>query len=351
MTVYSVMFTVLISAGVAPSLIRKLSIVDDVSKVISSHFSVVFLIAIILVTFAGVYFFNSENVSRFNLIPMLGLGFFTVISSMAIPVLQARENNSSILFSSMFFFLTLSLLHVVSTLVKNDNPLYVYSFSYAAYAMCLIVFLIRLGYLNENLILNLRSFNKLGKNVIDVLKGVSWIFPSNVIWMASIFCYHGLVKGNHEISGTYVYFGFGYQVFSLLVFIPNSLTPLMISHFSLSKNSEAEHSLSTSYLYILISSIFAVIFSIYLLYNQVFGFEYVITTVLAGIFASGVAPLSQFLVAKGKASLIFPSAIIFPIVLFSMYMINENYYYMYFLAAYFSSYATIAMLVKVVYDD
>lgn len=351
MTVYSVMFTVLISAGVAPSLIRKISAGKVVSEVISSHFSIVLVLAILLVTFAGVYFFNNEYVARVDLLPMLGLGFFTVISSMAIPVLQARKNNSSILYSSLFFFFTLSFLHILSTLINNENPLYVYSLSYAAYATCLIVSLIRLGYLNENFILNLLSVNRLGKNVRDVSRGVSWIFASNVIWMISIFCYHSLVKGDSDISDTYIYFGFGYQVFSLLVFIPNSLSPLMISHFSLSKNSEAGYSLGTSYVYIFISTIFAVIFSIYLLYNQVLGFEYIVTTVFAGIFASGVAPLSQFLVAKEKANLILPSAIAFPIVLFGMYIFNENYYHMYFLVAYFSSYALVAILVKVVYDN
>lgn len=340
--------TAVISAGVAPSLIVDVLNSENKREVSLRYLKVILVTSAIVISILWVaYIKNYFQVDDFLFVIVLLYGI--LLSSILSPLLYALEKARKV--SASFFALNF-LLIVGIFCAKNAG--------YAAYfkVYALLVFFNALYLLNLSLKYHDQACLDCNENHLRlsdfflIYKRVSGLFIPNAIWMASLFLFNTYVKENQHTASGYPWFAFGYQLFSFLVFIPNSLLPLFIKNFT-SGTQDARRDLckvlSVSLLYFT-CSLFVVIFFIctHSIFPNIFPKDFnvyiFLMSALSGVFAAAIAPLSQWCTSIGKQIYIIIPACIWATVSFiclSVFFVG----YSSFLISYSVSYVVFVCLI------
>ncbi|EGR9013197.1 hypothetical protein I8D63_002848 [Vibrio parahaemolyticus] len=340
--VFSVMFTVVITAGLAPSLIKDVLEEEEIKRsvVVEKYISVVLfsVVFVSLLSFIIMTLLSESNMYEIFFMHILAIG--VVVVSLLIPLSQSIGLANKVIKLSLFFFLLLFLFFVFSFSYEENLFIFLYSVSYLIFGSLLILILINQRLITKNIFLQM-SINVYCLNLNRIFRKVIWIFAPNAIWMLVIFVFHTVLKTNEDTMDTYQWFALGYQLFSIIVFLPNSMAPIIIRRFVQGKGFSIHDAIKISLFYIAIALVFIFVsyFSFVFIFPDVLiDIDIVLCTTLAGAFSAGVAPITQYLISRAKAYYLLPAVSLFSLIIFIVCFDFLNYYYMGFLISYALTY-------------
>lgn len=346
---------VLISTGLVPSLIRELCKSSDKNErqfILEKYLRTSYTIGLIILFFLVISVeLELYLISKLTETFIVAFSIVTVV--LCYSTLQAVGNiNLSFLVCLLNSFIILFSVYL-SSFYSVDVVYCFYVLSYLFLAIFNLVLMSNFGFLSKSLF----DVKNLKRDFIYVYRSTFLIFFSNLIWMASIFLFHSLLIKNDSSKALYTSFAIAYQLFTLVVFVPGALAPLIISGL---KNNLSIYSIfKLSFLYFmlglgvaLISFFFSGVLEFF--YNYDFSerqLDIVLFTLISASFSAASAPFIQFLISIGKEYYIALAAIVWSLCALQIFYFGSwsSVFELYFLLGHILSF--LSLLVFSVYES
>ena len=270
------------------------------------------------------------------------MALFMIMINFSISYLQTAKKSHLSLILSLCLILMLFLVCVLPAKYGFNYFLQFYIFSYAILSIFSFVFL------KKQKMISLT--NESYKNWFlkwDTYKNSGVILIPNLVWMLGIFVFHWYVSNNENTKEAYVYFAIGYQLLTLLVFIPGVLSPIVVPAVVHDEISFLRI-IGVSVFYLFCGLVFSTVFIIFTdIFISIYGIDIfgenktiLLSVLISGAVAAGNAPLIQYMVGKGFAIYVVFSSVLWVLVaVLPLFLLNvEQFFYILFLLAYLVSY-------------
>lgn len=153
-----------------------------------------------------------------------------------------------------------------------------------------------------------------------VIQDIYPVFVPNVFAMLMLFLFAHRISQNESSADYFSWYVVGLQLYGALSFVPNSLAPLILLRFTLNETDDGyKESIKYSLYTILIAFavLVAAVVVVELMFRNIFTstqMQIWVPMLVAGCFASSVAPLNAFLIKQHRASYIFPGTIVWAVI-------------------------------------
>lgn len=255
----------------------------------------------------GISMFLIASISGFfanrNAMIVLVVSVFFALNSLLLPILIVK--------SSKIFLLCATIAYTILTLAFATQSNYVSKESFELlFAIPHLALFLALGWKfystyyedkpNDVQTHILSSLKNAGKLVLPV-------FVPNVLWTAAVFLFSHRVSLLLENPSDFGAYSVGLQIFAILVFIPNSLAPLLLAKFAVQ---DSRTNFTASWRFSAASMLTASVAVISLIIvnatrilptNFQTVAEQIPWLIAGGVIASGFAPFSNYLVGERKA--------------------------------------------------
>lgn len=345
---------VFISAGMIPTILRNVALnhqdVIRQKEILQSSYFFSFVlwvfvcVALLSLKLLG-YFF--ENLSWFEILLLSISALGVILVTLSSAFLQSMKELKLAIYPPTFFFISLVFTSFIAFILRLPFTIYLCCF----FVTYFIIGVSSLYFVYLKLILSYKSLIQPKRNLLHfrkIYRESLGVFFYNLVWMLGIFQFHTYISHNESLSNSYEWFALGYQWFTLIIFIPGALAPLVIPYFAQGRKDEFPV-IGLAILY----AIFASFIFLLLSYNGLFlkllygldvaldnqGFDIYKNTLIAGIFAAFSAPLIQYLIGRNKLWVLWIAAISWLLTSLSPQTQNDlsEYYSLFFLVSYFVS--------------